>query len=151
VIDKAVSGVALVFQVTGGFGIGTVIAQTASPGLDPALVSAYGAISALFGLLTWMAKGRIERCEKREDKILDTAGEQTGTMRELAAAVNKAADVTGDAVEATSKSADELKMVSGKLDTALGTITKLENKIDNELAGMRREIERFNNGPPSIK
>jgi len=126
------AGAAFLLQVTGGFTVGVVAAQAANPGLDPALVSAYGAIGALFGLVTWLAKGRIERCEKREDTMLTADSEKTATMRELAAAVNKAADVTANAVSAATGAVEESKRNGGKLDA-----------LTSGMGELRREVERL--------
>lgn len=127
------AGVAFLFQITGGATLGmvagSVIAQQNGNGveLDPALAAAYGAIGALFGLVTWLAKGRIERCERREDALLNADSEKNITLRELVATVGKSADVTQNAVTAANGAIEESKRNGTKLDTLIELVRDIRD------------------------
>lgn len=138
-VEKIASGAAFLSQVGGGASLGLVtgniLVQSTGSGsipIDPALGAAYGAIGALFGLVTWLAKGRIERCEKREDKILYTEAEKTTTIRELSQVVAKAAEVAAMATE-------ESKRNGQKLDALQSQVTGLATSV----ADATRTFTRF--------
>lgn len=121
---KLASFFGAVFQISGGTTLAVITAAVVAAengvSLDPALAAAYGAIGALFGLVTWLAKGRIERCEGREDKLLGADSDKTATMRELATVVSKATDVTSAAVAAANSTLEETKRNGVKLDRLEG-------------------------------
>lgn len=141
------AGVAFAFQVTGGMTVGlvagNVIAQSNSAAnsgvqLDPALAAAYGAIGALFGLVTWLAKGRIERCENREDKMLGADSDKTATMKELSSAVAKAAEVTVSAVSAANIAVEESRRIGGKVDGVQSAVGQLASTVSDLSHEIRR-------------
>jgi hypothetical protein len=114
--------------------------------LDPALAAAYGAIGALFGLVTWLAKGRIERCEKREDTMLAADAEKTTTLRELVTAVSKSADVTASAVTAANGAVEESRRNGARLESLGGTLDAVNTAVGNlsrTVADLSRTIERL--------
>ena len=142
--EKIAAGAAFTMQLLGGTTAGIIVAQaqTGIP-IDPETAAAYGAIGALFSLLTWLVKGRIDRCDKQQDSMLTTTTEQTATMRELGAAVNKAADVATGAVAIGTTAFDETKRNGAKLDAIAVEQRDCHAHIKTELAELRRDIERL--------
>lgn len=134
-LDKIASGAAFLTQVGGGASLGimtgNVLVQATgnSIPIDPALGAAYGAIGALFGLVTWLAKGRIERCEKREDKMLDNESEKTTTIRELTQVVGKAAEVGAMAMEESKKNGQKLDALQTQFTTVASALTDVARQV----------------------
>lgn len=135
-----------------------LIMQEAADGgsvqLDPVLAAMASAIAALFAYTTWLARGRIERCEKREDSMLTADAERTSTLRELAAASAKSADVTADAVVAGTGAIDESRRNGAKLDDIARTMAAhSQNDADlrRSVDELRNSIDRLAglNPPPS--
>ena len=122
---------AFTMQTLGGVVLAMVAGQavTGSP-VDGDAIPYVAAIGALFSLVTWLAKGRIERCEKREDKMLDADSDKTTTLRELGAAVGKAADITGGAVTAATGAIEESRRNGVKLDALTAAVTELSRNVE---------------------
>lgn len=150
-VEKIASGAAFLTQVGGGASLGimtgNVLVQATTGGsipIDPALGAAYGAIGALFGLVTWLAKGRIERCEKREDKILDTEAEKTTTIREQTQVVAKSAEVAALAIEESKKATEESKRNGQKLDALQSQFATVARHVTE----LTRNVARLTDDEP---
>lgn len=129
--------VALVSQATVALFVAALMTDTSGGvSLDPALVAAYGAISALFGLVTWLAKGRIERCENREDKLLTADADKTLTIRELTTTVAKVGDIAAGVVTAINSNGQRIETLTTNCST--------DNKdMRNTIDALSRRIDQF--------
>lgn len=136
-----VSGLSLLFQASGGATVsllvGTILVQTqGGVSLDPALAAAYGAIGALFGLVTWLAKGRIERCEGREDKLLTADADKTATIRELSTGIAKVGDTVTSIVAALNSNGQRIEQLTTHCNT--------ENReMRNAVDALARRVDEF--------
>jgi hypothetical protein len=146
VLFKVASIIGATLQISGGATValffGMIAAQTQGVSVDPELAAAYAAIGALFGLLSWMVKGRIERCEKREDTLLTADTDKTSTMRDLAATVTKAADVAASAVAASNAAVEESRRNGQKLDALLPSVAEVR-ELRTVISNMARRVEEL--------
>jgi hypothetical protein len=139
-----IGATSFVMQITGGMVFGIALAETVSPlPVSGELAAAYAAIGALFGALMWAMKGRVERAEKREDKLLDADERKTDTIKELASATLKATEVTEKAVAAANAAvvqataaattaataAEEAKRNGAKIDAISTTCTDIRQVV----------------------
>jgi hypothetical protein len=142
------SAVAFIFQTTGGATVAVFVAAVVAQvdggiPLDPALAAAYGAIGALFGLVTWLTKGRIERCEKREDTLLAADSDKTTTLRDLAATVTKAADVAAAAVHASNMTMEETKRNGARIDALASAVVPEVREIRTTATDLARRVDEL--------
>lgn len=138
-----------VVSVAGSAVIGLAVAfmQAAAGGVqvDPIVTMMGAAIAALFTALMWALRGRTERCEKREDKLLEQDGEKTTALKELAAVTSKGVDLATRSVDTATTSIDETKSNGRKLDALrqdMGALTQ-------DMTGIKAALDRLSYDPPN--
>lgn len=144
VAERVAGGAAALYTVANGATstaiLGTVATQavTGGAGLDPALMASYGAIGALFSLYVWSTKGRTERCEKREDKLLDADGEKTATMKEVSSTLTKVAEGLLSAVESGKRTEAKLEAAVTELNAVKAALAELTRQVQRDLDARAR-------------
>lgn len=120
--------------------LGSVLQQATvgSTGLDPALIASYGAIGALFSLYVWSTKGRTERCESREDKLLNSDTDKTAALRDVATTVVKVSEAADKAVESGRRTEQVLVTVREEL----AETKRLLANVNTELSVLETQVQR---------